>query len=295
MIDYIIFIIYKIFKFLVLIIPSKIIKVFLDLLASFIYLINKEHKKYAFNNLDFVYKDILSNKEKILIVKKTYQTLVYNLYDFIINQKLTLKQFDEKITPINEEVILNAIKENKKIILITAHYSNWEYGNTWIPLKYKPTTMVGRPMNNKYFNEELDETRSRNNTQMLEKKDAARGLVKALKNDRIIGLVIDQHNSTGIEVNFMGAKVLKSDSSSKLAIKFNAVIIPLFFQRTSFGKYDAIFYDAIDPNDFKGKNQVLNLTQIQANIIEKQIKKNPSQWLWQHKRFKVFNKEIYQK
>ncbi len=295
MIDYIIFIIYKIFKFLVLIIPSKIIKVFLDLLASFIYLINKEHKKYAFNNLDFVYKDILSNKEKILIVKKTYQTLVYNLYDFIINQKLTLKQFDEKITPINEEVILNAIKENKKIILITAHYSNWEYGNTWIPLKYKPTTMVGRPMNNKYFNEELDETRSRNNTQMLEKKDAARGLVKALKNDRIIGLVIDQHNSTGIEVNFMGAKVLKSDSSSKLAIKFNAVIIPLFFQRTSFGKYDAIFYDAIDPNDFKGKNQVLNLTQIQANIIEQQIKKNPSQWLWQHKRFKVFNKEIYQK
>jgi len=149
-------------------------------------------------------------------------------------------------------------------------------------------------MNNKYFNEELNQTRTRNNTQMLEKQDAARGLLKALKNDRIVGLVIDQHNRSGIEVDLFGKKVLQSDSASKLAIKFDALIIPLFFQRTSFGKYEAIFYDGIEAKDYEGENQVHDLTQAQASVIEKQILSNPSQWFWQHKRFKKFNKEIYQ-
>ena len=295
MFDLIIFYIYKIFKFFVLIIPKPIIKIFLDGLAFFIYLINKEHKTYAFDNLDFVYKDSLSKEKKIDIVKNTYKTLVYNLYEFIQNQNNTFEDYEKKITPINDKVLKDAISQNRKIILITAHYSNWEYGNTWIPLKYKPTTMVGRPMNNKYLNDELTNTRTKNNTIMLEKKEAARGLVKALKNDRIVGLVIDQHNSTGIEIDFLGAKVLQTDSSSKLAIKFDAIIIPLFFHRTSFGKYEAIFYDGIEPKDYIGENQVLDLTQAQANIMQKHIKENPSQWFWQHKRFKVFNKELYKK
>jgi len=294
MFDLIIFYIYKIFKFFVLIIPKPIIKLFLDGLAYFIYLINKEHKKYAFSNLDFVYKDTLSKKEKTNIVKETYKTLVYNLYEFIQNQSYTLEDYEKKITPINDKVLKDAIAQNRKIILITAHYSNWEYGNTWVPLKYKPTTMVGRPMNNKYLNEELNATRTKNNTIMLEKKDAARGLVKALKQDRIVGLVIDQHNRTGIEVDFLGAKVLQTDSSSKLAVKFDALIVPLFFHRTSFGKYEAIFYDGIEPKDYAGDNQIKDLTQAQANIIQEHIKQNPSQWFWQHKRFKVFNKELYQ-
>jgi len=149
-------------------------------------------------------------------------------------------------------------------------------------------------MNNKYFNEELNQTRTRNNTQMLEKKDAARGLVKALKNDRIVGLVIDQHNRTGIKVNLFEKEVLQSDSASKLAIKFDAVIIPLFFERTSFGKYNAIFYDGIEAKDYEGEIQILRLTQAQTDVIQKQINSNPSQWFWQHKRFKKFNNEIYQ-
>ena len=96
MFDLIIFYIYKIFKFFVLIIPKPIIKIFLDGLASFIYLINKEHKAYAFSNLDFVYKDSISKEQKIDIVKNTYKTLVYNLYEFIQNQNNTFEDYKKK-------------------------------------------------------------------------------------------------------------------------------------------------------------------------------------------------------
>ena len=268
-------------------------KIFLDGLASLIYLLNKEHKRYAKINLDFVYGNSISQNRKKKIIKNSYKNLIYNLYEFIENQTLDLEGFEKKITVQNEDFILNAIKNKRKIILITAHYGNWEYGNTFIPLKYGPTTMVGRPMNNKYLNKELDKTRTRNNTQMLTKKDASRGLVKALKNNRILGLVIDQHSGIGIDVEFLGHKVKQADSASRLAVKFDALIIPLFFTMDFFGKYTAKFYEPIDPNNFKSENNILKLTQAQANVMQQHIYNNPNQWFWQHKRFKEYNKKIY--
>ncbi len=294
MIDYLIYLLYKFFKFIVLLLPKLLVKLFLDGLAILLYIFDKEHKKYAKANLDFVYSNRLSEIEKYTIIKKSYQNLVYNLYEFIENQTLDLEGFESKITVENEQYILDALKNKRKIILITAHYGNWEYGNTFIPLKYAPTTMVGRPMNNKYLNDELDKTRTKNNTQMLSKDEAGRGLIKALKNNRILGLVIDQHNTAGIDVDFFGHKVKQTDSSSRLAVKFDALILPLFFTMDSFGKYTAKFYEPLEPSNFKGENKIFELTQAQANIMEQHILQKPEQWFWQHKRFKQYNSEIYE-
>ena len=294
MIDYLLYLIYKSFKFTTLLLPKKLIKLFLDAIVSLVYTFNKEHKKYAKANLDLVYGDKLDDNRKNEIIKNSYKYLVYNLYEFIENQTLTLDGFKEKITVENDDSIRDAIKNNRKIILITAHYGNWEYGSSFIPLMYGATTMVGRPMNNKYLNNELNETRTRNNTQMLSKKDASRGLIKALKNNRILGLVVDQHNRTGIDVEFFGHKVKQTDSVARLALKFDAVVIPLFFTMDSFGKYTAKFYDAIEPKDFTGIDNIKDLTQAQANMMEKHILSNPDQWFWQHKRFKEYNKDIYE-
>ncbi|MEA3384559.1 MAG: lipid A biosynthesis lauroyl acyltransferase [Campylobacterota bacterium] len=293
MVDYFLFLLYKLFKFVVLLVPKKLVKLFLDGVINLAYKFNKEHKKYAKANLDFIYNNKISEDRKNEIIKNSYKNLIYNLYEFIENQTLDLKGFERKIKVENESFITDAIKNNRKIILVTAHYGNWEYGNNFIPLKYGPTTMVGRPMNNKYLNEELDDTRTKNGTQMLSKSNASRGLVKALKDNRIIGLVVDQHNRTGIDVDFFGHKVKQTDSAARLALKFDALIIPLFFTMDSFGKYTAKFYEPIDPKEFNSDDDILKLTQIQANIIEKHILNNPDQWFWQHKRFKFYNNEIY--
>ncbi len=275
--------------------PKKVVKLFLDGLTTLAYTFNKEHKAYAKANLDFVYADKISEDEKYRIIKESYRNLIYNLYEFIENQTLDLGGFNKKITVENEHYITDALKNNRKIILITAHYGNWEYGNTFIPLKYGPTTMVGRPLNNKYLNDELDETRTRNNTQMLSTSEAGRGLVKALKQGRTLGLVIDQHNTAGIDVQFLGHKVKQTDSTSRLAVKFDALLMPLFFTMDEFGKYTAKFYAPIEPSDYKGEDQILKLTQKQADVMGEHILSRPEQWFWHHKRFKYYHSEIYEK
>jgi KDO2-lipid IV(A) lauroyltransferase len=273
------------------------VKVFLDGLTNIIYFVNKEHKNSAKAKLDLVYKDEISEKEKFKIIKKSYRNLVYNIYEFIENPTLNLEKLEEKITLENEEILTNAIKNNRKIILVSAHYGNWEYITSYISLKFKPTTMVGRLMNNKYFNEEMEENRNKHNSKMLPKEGSAKGLMKALKEGRIIGLATDQHidPNKGAKVKFLGEYAIQVDSTARLAVKFDAVIIPVFFIQNDFRDYTIKFYPAIEPKEYAGENQLKDITQKEADVMSEQIRKKPDNWFWHHRRFKEFHMDIYKK
>jgi len=297
MLDYIVFILYKLFKFLVLMLPKFLAKIVLDGLSYLIYLFNKEHKGYAKANLDLIFQNNMSDLRKEEVIRNSYKNLLYNLYEFIENPTLNLEELDKKIEVKNEDIILNAIKDNRKIILVSAHYGNWEYITSYISLKYKPTTMVGRKMNNKFFNKDMENNRNKHNSEMLPKAGSAKGLMKALKNGRIIGLATDQHiiSSKGLTINFLGHKAIQVDSTARLAIKFNAVIIPVFFEMKNFRKYTIKFCDKIEPSECISENKVLEITQKEANAMSKQILENPDQWFWQHRRYKEYYGDIYTK
>lgn len=292
--DYIYFLVYKFFKFLMLILPKKVVKIFLDGIVFLVSRFNLTHKNIAMKNLDFIYGDKFSEQEKSLIIKESYKNLVYNIYEFIENQTLDLEGFKKKIDIKNESFITDAIKEKRKIILITAHFGNWELGSSFIPLKYGATTIVGRLLNNKYLNEDLLKARNNHNATMLSTNEAGKGLIRALKKGDILGLVIDQHNTAGIDVEFLGHTVKQTDSTSRLALKFDALIIPVFFKMEEFGKYTADFCEPIDPRDVEGENKIEYLTQKQADVMGDYIYQNPKQWFLQHKRFKYYNKDIYE-
>ena len=296
MIDYLLYLVYRLFKFIVKITPVFLVKYFLYAVAKLIYLIDKKHRRIARANLDLAFGDEKTQEQKEKIIKESYLNLVFNLYEFIENQDLNLEGLEKKITVENEEVILNAIKENRKIILVTAHYGNWEYLTSFISLKYKPITVVGRPMNNKYLNDDLRIARSKHNSQMLDRKGAGKGLVKALKEDRLIGLVVDQHTSVkrgGILIDFFDKKAMQSDTPARLASKFDALIIPLFFIKNSFRNYKVKFYEAIDIKEIESEDIIKACTQKQADVIVAQIKNKPDDWFWQHKRWKETCNEIY--
>jgi KDO2-lipid IV(A) lauroyltransferase len=295
LVDYIVFIVYKIFRFIVLILPKSLMRQFLDGLSYLIYSFNKEHKRYAKANLDLVYGDSIDEIRKQKIIRESYRNLTYGLYEFIENPTLGLEQLEKKVSVENEEVLIQAIEEGRKIILVSAHYGNWEYITSYISLKYKPTTMVGRKMNNKYLNDDMQKARNNHNSQMLYKEGSAKGLMKALKGGRIIGLATDQHitPSKGVEIEFLGHKAIQVDSSSRLAVKFDAVIIPVFFMMNRFRDYTIKFYPSIEPKEYEGENQIKDITQKEADIMSEQIRAKPELWFWQHRRFKQFHKEIY--
>ncbi|MCK5110273.1 MAG: lipid A biosynthesis acyltransferase [Arcobacteraceae bacterium] len=295
MIDFLVYIAYKIFEFKVKVLPKSLMKYGLITFAKLIYILDTKHKKIAMVNLNLAYENTKTLEEKKEIIKQSYQNLVFNLYEFVENQYLTLEQLEEKIKVENEYIIKDAIKSERKIILISAHYGNWEVIGSYNSMKYKPMTNVGRPMSNEYLNDDLRKSRNLHKSEMLDKHEAAKGLIKALKADRMIGLVVDQNTSDnmGLLIDFFGKKARQTDSPAKLALKFNALIIPVFVIKNDFRDYTIKYCEPIDINKIEDDDKILKCTQLQADAIEEQIKNKPEDWFWQHQRWKNQYEELY--
>ena len=82
-----------------------------------------------------------------------------------------------------------------------------------------------------------------------------------------------------------------------MALKFDAIIIPIFTLCNDFRSWTIEVKEPIDVKtiEFKSDNEIEELTQIQNDVLTKQIFEKPDFWLWQHKRFKKYHNEIYKK
>lgn len=293
--DYIVYLIYKFSQFFFKITPNFLLKNILILIAKLVYIFNTKHRKIIDTNLDLAFDNKLTQKEKENISLESYKSLLFNMFEFIENQYLSKYKIFEKANIENENVILDAIKNKRKIIFISAHYGGWELAVPLIALKYGTVAIVNRKMNNPYIQKIYEKARDNNNIEMLEKSVAAKGMIKAFKEDKFVCVVIDQHIGTGVEIDFFDQKVMATDSTSRMALKFDSVIIPVFSVMNDFRDYTIKIGNAIDVKkyEFKTEDKIKELTQIQNDILEEQIRLKPGQWFWQHKRFKHKHNELY--
>ena len=272
-------------------------KYILKFFAFFAFKFNKKHIKVARANLDFVYGNSISEDRKNEIIYNSYKSLVFNMYEFIENQNIEKEDLLKKANILNKDIIENAIKENRKIVYISAHYGGWELTVPYIALMFGDVAIVNRRMNNPHIQKKYEKARSKNHITMLEKESAAKGMIKAFKENKTVCVVIDQYLNSGIDIEFLGKITKATDSTSRIALKFDAVIIPIFTLCNDFRDWTIKVCEPIDAKtyEFKSEDKIKELTQIQNDILSKQILEKPDFWLWQHKRFKNSNKEIYAK
>ena len=295
--DIFVLFLYSIYMFLFFITPKFLMKIVLRFFAFFAYKFNKKHLKIARANLDLVYGNSISKERKEQIIYNSYKSLVFNMYEFIENQRISKDELLAKADILNKEIIEKAFKDNRKIIYITAHYGGWEITLPYIALMFGEIAVVNRKMNNPYMQKRYAEARTKNKITMLDKKSAAKGMIKAFKENKTVCVVIDQYLNSGIDIEFLGKITKATDSTSRIALKFDAVIIPIFTLCNDFRDWTIKVCEPIDVKtyEFKSEDKIKELTQIQNDILSKQILEKPDFWLWQHKRFKNSNKEIYAK
>ncbi len=295
--DYFRYFLFLIFRFIFLVTPKIIMKKILQFLAFFAYKFNKKHKSIAKANLDLVYKNSINKKRKEEIIYNSYKSLVFNIYEFMENQTISKEEMFKKANIINAQIIQESFNQNRKIIYITAHYGGWELTLPYIALMFGEIAVVNRKMDNPYIQNFYAQARGKNGITMLEKQVAAKGMIKAFKENKAVAVVIDQHIGTGVEIEFLGQKDMATDSTARMALKFDAIIIPIFTECNDFRNYTIKVGEAIDIKtlEFKTDDQIQELTQLQNDLISKQVFEKPDYWLWQHKRFKKYHKDIYKK
>ena len=114
-------------------------------------------------------------------------------------------------------------------------------------------------------------------------KSGSREVLKFIKQNFSIALMIDQRVSEGVKSNFFNRLALTTSIPAQIIKKYELEIVPVYIER----KNKIYFNMSIDkPIKFSNKSEIIDITNRLNNVIEKRILSNPSQWIWTHNRWK---------
>ncbi len=290
MLDYLYMGLYKLFGFLLWVLPDVFIRVLMKGLAWIAYLSSAKHRGIIHNNLDLAFKPPLEEKEKKEIGIHAFMNLIDTVFGIIRRDGMRKDEVLKNVSFEGEEIIEKYHKEGKRFILITGHYGNWELLSQSIAIKFKLTLVgVGRKLDSDLMDKVLKENRERFNVEMVYKKGAMKGCIKAINQGKIIGILTDQsiRKKQSIEVDFFSAKATHTPLASILSRKFNLDLIPAYISTENYINYKVKIYEPIKALKTEEKEEdLVTLTQAQADMMEQVIREDPKQWFWMHKRWK---------
>lgn len=255
----------------------------------------------------FIVYDILCYREKVVIdnIQNTFieksQTEVIklknNFYDYFFELiveiikllSISKDELNKRFTFSNINVIKQALKKNKSVIVVVGHYGNWEWALRSAS-NLIDTKIIGvyKRINNTIFEWILLKIRSNTNVLPVEIKSLPRELVNN-NEKKIYAIVADQSptlEQSNVRINFLNRDTLVYTGVEKISKKYNMPVFYLNIKLTSKGYYESTF-EEINSKNINGKK--LEITKEFFSKLENQIKSEPRLWLWSHKRWKHTN------
>ncbi|HEV8590575.1 MAG TPA: lysophospholipid acyltransferase family protein [Pyrinomonadaceae bacterium] len=180
--------------------------------------------------------------------------------------------------------------EGRGTIIVSPHLGNWELLVFAYSALREPISYLARPLDNPLIEELTVNLRTRFGNRAINKTNSVPTAIKILREGGTLGILADvnAHPKEGVFVPFFGVPACTSSGVAMLAIRTNAVIIPLAgVWDEKENKYLAIHGDAIEPK-LEGDRQanIVDTTARFTTEVEKMIRAYPDQWLWIHKRWK---------
>jgi len=182
---------------------------------------------------------------------------------------------------------LKNIKERKqRVVFISAHFNNFELMAMQIEKYGFDIGAVYRPLNNIFLNRTMEKIRKNYICKIQIKKGLSglRDILKILKKNYSIAMMIDQRVTEGIKIDFFNKPAFTTSIPAQLVKKFNCPIIPVYIERKNKINFELTFNKPI----YFSENESLENISKELNIwLEKMIVKNPDQWIWSHNRWKL--------
>ena len=282
---------------------KKIIYFIEYILVSFLFIIFKIIGYKASSNLGYIIGKIFGSifRPKSLIIKnieksgipvKKNEIVQYVLgnYGRIFAEYPHLKNFrNDKLgefIEINGLEYLNKIKNNNKsVVFISGHFSNFELMAMQIEKAGINLAAIYRPLNNLFLNQTMEKIRKKYicKNQIKKGRSGTREVLNSLKKGCSIALMIDQRVTVGAKIEFFGKLASTTTIPAQIIKKYKCDVVPIYIERH--GKYYFKMHVS-EPINLDVEKSVEEISLYLNKILEKMILKNPEQWIWSHNRWK---------
>ena len=209
----------------------------------------------------------------------------------LIHAPTVRARMDDYVTCEGRELLDEALALGKGVIVVTAHTGNWEVMAMWAAARGYPTNAIAREVYDPRINELLCQVRRDGgvNPILRGQVSGARQMIRALRNNELLALVIDQDTKVpGVFVDFFGRRAHTPVGVAQLARKFGSPVICGFSSRKPDGTLHVTIGPAVPLVESDDADEQLRLTtQRYSDAIEAHIRQHPAQWVWMHRRWKT--------
>jgi KDO2-lipid IV(A) lauroyltransferase len=187
-----------------------------------------------------------------------------------------------------EEYVRQALAEGRGCILLTGHIGFWEAGNFIFSKLGYPIGVVAKPMRNPLVDSYFLRMREMAGGYIINSRKGARRILKALQQNHLVGILIDQHvgRRHGVKVPFFGRSAWTTPIIAEIAMKYRIPIVPVVCWWLPGDRYRLELAPMILLEGAQTPENVVRNTALLTRIIEDAIRRDPAQWFWVHRRWR---------
>jgi KDO2-lipid IV(A) lauroyltransferase len=193
-----------------------------------------------------------------------------------------------------QDLIAMATKKGHGIIFISSHTGNWELASAAFHEKYNLSISVVGRSQGWLLNEILNKIRTKGGGTFIFKNGGARAMLGLLNGGGFLGTLFDQAHFAGpggAKLTFMGRPALTTLGPLKLSCRTGTPVVPLFCFRDGQKHILETYPPIFPPVDRFDKSWQLSTAQKLNDMLEDFIRLHPEQWMWNHRRWKIKDKE----
>jgi Kdo2-lipid IVA lauroyltransferase/acyltransferase len=241
-------------------------------------------RRTAERNLTLAMPD-LDARERQAVINGVFRSIARTMVCFAKFPSMRAENISRWIRCEGGEYFEQALRRGRGVLFATAHLGNWELSAFAHAILTGPMHVVVRPLDNPLIDALVERRRTLSGNRLIEKKDFARSILKALAANEAVGILVDQNSSldSGVFVDFFGMPACAGAGFAKIAAHSGAAVIPGFaLWSQSEGRYVLRFYPPLEMTGDAARD-----TQALQSKLEEVIRAWPDQWLWIHRRWKT--------
>jgi Kdo2-lipid IVA lauroyltransferase/acyltransferase len=284
---------YQFFLLVIKTFPESVLYFFSQIVGNLTYFLAGKRRKMAIKNLTIAFKNELSPQQITKTARKVFCEIAWSWFEvfiFIIKKKDINKTLCENISVEGIEYLDAALKNNKGVICIGAHFGNFVLLTTkltWMGYPLKTIDKNRRTLFGAEYWLDIQKKLIINSISARPRIRAVSESLRWLKKLNVLFLYADQNRKKdGVSVDFFNRPALTVRGPAMFHLRTGADILCAFIVRLDRTKHKIIITPPLNVEKTGNlEEDVRRITQAYTSIIEDVVRHYPQQWLWPHKRW----------
>jgi KDO2-lipid IV(A) lauroyltransferase len=233
--------------------------------------------------------DEASESDLVRVARESYRNFGRMTFEYARFPRLRTRDIERLVSLTGAEHLDEALKKGRGAILVGSHFGNWELAATLSTRGYPMTFLVGE-QHNILVDRLMNRLRERFGVQTIPVTGSLMGVLRALRENRIVAMLSDQDAGRGgVFVDFLGKQASTPYGPAKMSARTGAPLIPSAVVRRGKGRHELIICPPIASvdQDLSQDEQVRALTQGYTTVFERFIRERPDHYFWMHRRWKT--------